>query len=422
VWNRSLVCLIGTTLGGNPMTVATRLGSVVRSGTGIALVAALCVTPILAGQPSGDVPQPFRLHPVAKPATSFTPHTGATFNRPTGSPAEQRRIFQKVNKTIDAVPRGGFIRVAVFSFSEKKTADALLRARARGVRVRIIFDDHKVYPQESRLRRAFGKNTKARSFVLYCHHACRGRAGDMHNKMFLFSSAGHARNISMIGSNNMTEHNAVDQWSDVYTIANNRSMFVTYRNLFSRLKAGWAHKRAANSSTFYRVRHGRYRASFFPNPGVSRQRDPLMRTLDGVSCNGARQGTGVKGHTLVRISMHAWYGPRGLALANKVASLRKQGCRVAVIPGETMGTKIRATLRDAKVKFPKIRHPKKRVHQKVLTISGRFASDTSAQLVFTGSHNWSSRGLDCDDNILRIDSRTAYRQYASNFRYIWHHG
>jgi phosphatidylserine/phosphatidylglycerophosphate/cardiolipin synthase-like enzyme len=404
------------------MTAASRVGALVRSTTGIALVATLCVAALLAGQSAGDVPRPLHPRLVANHATSFTPHTGATFNRPIGTADQQRRIFQKVNKTIDAVPRGEYIRVAVFSFTEKKTADALLRAHARGVRVRIIFDDHKIYSQEARLRKALGKNSRARSYVLYCHHACRGKAGDMHDKIFLFSRAGHARNVSMVGSNNMTSFNATRQWSDVYTVANNRAMFLTYRDLFSRLRAGWAKERAATPSTFYQVRHGRYRASFFPNPGVSRQQDPVMKMLDGVTCSGARQQTGIKGHTLVRILMHAWYGPRGVALANKVASLRQAGCVVQVIPGETMGSKIKDTLTTAGVGFPKVRHKRQRVHQKVMQVSGHYGDDTSAQVVFTGSHNWSGRGLDCDDNILRIDDPAAYAQYARNFRYIWFHG
>ena len=62
------------------------------------------------------------------------------------------------------------------------------------------------------------------------------------------------------------------------------------------------------------------------------------------------------------------------------------------------------------------------MHQKVLQISGHSGDEPVARLVFTGSHNWSSRSLNCDDNILRIDSRNAYRQYSQNFRYIWRNG
>ena len=404
------------------MAVVTRPAVLVRSGAGVVLALAVCIAPLLTGAYAGDASRPVSVQPVAAHATSFTPRTGATFNNPTGTRAQQLRIFRLVNNTIDAVPRGGTIRIAVFSFTEKATGDALLRARARGVAVRIIFDDHKIYKQEARLRRALGSNPNARSFVGYCHHACRGTAGDMHDKIFLFSRAGHAQDVSMVGSNNMTHFNATRQWSDVYTMANKPGMYRTYAHLFSQLRAGQARPKAATRSSFYQVTHGRYRASFLPDPGVSRALDPVLTTLSQVSCSGAAPGTGIDGHTLVRVSMHAWYDARGYAIAQKVAALRQAGCHVQVIPGATMGSSIRSTLRNAGVVMATIRHPARRTHQKVLQISGHFGNDTSARLIFAGSHNWSSRGLQCDDNILRIDDPAAYRQYAANFRTIWQHG
>jgi hypothetical protein len=404
------------------MALASRTASVARSGAGIVLVGALCVAPLLAGQLVGDASQRARLAPVADHATSFTPRTGATFNDPTGTKAQQYRILDVVNRTIDAVPRGGNIRIAVFSFTQKKTADALLRARARGVGVRIIFDDHKIYAQEARLRRALGSNPNAKSMVLYCHHACRGTAGDMHDKIFLFNRAGRARYVSMVGSNNMTWFNAERQWADVYTVANNPGVFSTYARLFSRLRAGQAEPQAARPSTYYQVRNGRYLSQFMPDPGAGGANDPVIRELAPVTCSGATGGTGWNGHTLVRVSMHAWYGGRGRVIATRLAALRANGCHVQVIPGITMGSQIRSTLRKAGVPLATIRHPARRTHQKVLQISGHYGSDTSARLVFTGSHNWSDRGLQCDDNILRIDSPTAYQRYAADFATIWRRG
>jgi phosphatidylserine/phosphatidylglycerophosphate/cardiolipin synthase-like enzyme len=120
--------------------------------------------------------------------------------------------------------------------------------------------------------------------------------------------------------------------------------------------------------------------------------------------------------------MHAWYGGRGRVIATRLAALRANGCHVQVIPGITMGSQIRSTLRKAGVPLATIRHPARRTHQKVLQISGHYGSDTSARLVFTGSHNWSDRGLQCDDNILRIDSPTAYQRYAADFATIWRRG
>ena len=40
----------------------------------------------------------------------------------------------------------------------------------------------------------------------------------------------------MVGSNNMTSHNAERQWSDLITLTNNRPMFTTFRNWFGQLK------------------------------------------------------------------------------------------------------------------------------------------------------------------------------------------
>ena len=73
------------------------------------------------------------------------------------------------------------------------------------------------------------------------------------------------------------------------TMVDKPAMYSSYTHLFAELKAGQVHPKAATSNSFYQVKHGRYRASFFPNPGVSRALDPVLRTLSQVSCwNGER--------------------------------------------------------------------------------------------------------------------------------------
>jgi hypothetical protein len=358
--------------------------------------------------------------PALQQVAAFTPRTGATFNRPIGTRAEQDRVHALVNRTIDAVPRGGTIRIAVFSFSEKATADALLRAKARGVRVRIVFDDHTIYPQEARLRRALGHDAAASSWVLYCSHACRGTGGDMHDKFFLFSNAGGARDVTMVGSNNMTSYNAEQQWADVYTVANNERLYTTYVDMFSQLRTS----RLSSSRTtaaYSEVGHGRWQAQFFPAPSVTPSSDPAMRTLSKIGCT-AGAGTGRDGHTLVRISQHAWFGDRGRYLAQKVADLSRAGCLVRVIPGKSVGDGVQDTLRRAGVAIARVRHGSVHTHQKVLTVSGGFDGNPRAEVVFTGSHNYTDRALTCDDTVLRIAGATAYEQYAANFRDIWRHG
>jgi phosphatidylserine/phosphatidylglycerophosphate/cardiolipin synthase-like enzyme len=396
--------------------VLTRRSQVVPLVVGVVLAAVLALPP---SSRSTTTTAP-AVAPALEQVAAFTPRTGATFNRPIGSRAEQDRVHALVNRTIDAVPRGGTIRIAVFSFSEKATADALLRAKARGVRVRIVFDDHTIYPQEARLRRALGHDADASSWVLYCSHACRGTGGDMHDKFFLFSRAGGAPNVTMVGSNNMTSYNSEQQWADVYTVANNERLYSTYVDLFSQLRTSRLSS-TQRTAAYSEVGYGRWQAQFFPAPSVTPSSDPAMRTLSKIGCT-AGAGTGVDGHTLVRLSQHAWFGDRGRYLARKVADLSRAGCLVRVIPGKSVGDGVLDTLRQAGVAIARVRHSSVHTHQKVLTVSGTFDGNPRAEVVFTGSHNYTDRALTCDDTVLRIAGAAAYDQYAANFRDIWHHG
>ena len=359
---------------------------------------------------TGSLPQA-----VSQQLPTFTPVTGATFNRPIGTASEQRRVFHQVIRTIDAVPGGEQIRIAVFSFADRRTADALLRAVQRGVSVQMVFDDHTIFRQEARLRDELGTDTAARSFVRFCSHSCRGTSGDMHDKIFLFSKAGSADYVTMVGSNNMTSFNAERQWSDVYTIVDSPSIYSTYGGVFAEVAAGIPLK-----DPFLHVDAGGYRSQFYPRAPGSTD-DAVARTLSQVSSTGALGRTGVHGHTLIRIAMHAWFGPRGLFLAKHVAALSRAGCVVQVVPGVSVGPDVRRTLTSAGAQLAQVRHPTIRTHQKVLQISGLYAGHRR-RLVLTGSHNWTDWALRCDDVVLRVRGAAAAAQYAADFQDMWDNG
>lgn len=384
----------------------------------VALVAALALALLLVpGGPAGSPRTGVRTTPAAAVAGTYTPVTGAIFNRPVGTSTDQRRIFTHVNRTIDATPAGATIKIAVFSFSEKATADKLLAAKKRGVNVQLVFDDHTIYSQEARLRQALGRNPDARSFVVYCHLSCRGTGGNMHDKIFTFSKAGSAENVTMVGSNNMTSYNATRQWSDVYTVANDPAMYFTYSGVFDQLK-----RDRAITRSYYQSDINGYQSQFYPYPNATQATDPVNQALSKVVCTGAADGTGVAGKTLVRISQHAWNGTRGTYLARKVVDLKSQGCVVQVIYGVGMGTTVRTMLARAGVGLSAGHHKGIRTHQKTLLVSGSFDGNPGADVVFTGSHNWSDGALKRDETILRIDNPAAYAQYKANFEDIWYNG
>ena len=393
---------------------------VLRRSLVVAIVAALTLVLLVLAGPrrhadglsSGAAPRP-----AAAKVLNYTPVTGAIFNRPLGSVADQRRIFTHVNNTIAAAPGGSTIRIAVFSFSEKATADRLIAAKARGVKVQLVFDDHTKYTQELRLQKALGKNANASSFAVFCHQSCRGTSGgNMHDKVFLFSQAGHAANVLMVGSDNLTGYNATRQWSDVYTIANDPAMYYTYAGFFDQMKYD------RPSGGFYEPEINGYQTQFYPDAGTTEATDPLTLMLNGVTCTGAAAGTGAEGATLVRLSQHAWNGSRGVYLARHVVALRAAGCVVQVIYGVGTGSAVKSILSHGDVQLSPIRHPKARTHQKTFMVSGNYEGNPAAQVVFTGSHNWSNGALKRDDVMLRIDDPAAYQQYAANFDDIWNNG
>jgi hypothetical protein len=383
------------------------LVSLSRRSLVAAVVAGLALAALLT-----TAPVPTR--PAATSVGSYTPVTGATFNRPVGTRAEQRAIFRHVNKTIDSTPAGATIRFAVYSFAEKATTDRLLAAHARGVSVQLIFNKHTIFEQERRLRRALGSNPHARSFVKFCEGSCRGPNGNMHLKVFLFSKAGRAENVVMVGSNNMTRNNAVNQWSDIYTVAGDPALYFTYSGVFEQMKHD-----VPQSRPFIQADVNGYQPAFYPYPRVRQADDPLTRALSEITCTGAAEGYGTAGATRLRIAQHAWNGERGKYLARQVAALKAAGCDVRVVYGVGAGRVVKGILAAAKIPVRTGKGTGKHTHQKLMTVSGVYAGDPASAIVWNGSHNWSDGALRRDDVVFRIESVEAYDQYLANFADMW---
>ncbi len=339
----------------------------------------------------------------------YTPKPGARFNRPTGTRAQQYRLFTHINRTINSSPRGSVIRIAVFSFSDMRTADNLIRAHRRGVDVKLVFDDHAVFDAERKLQRVLGTSPRRRSFAILCHRSCRSTGGEMHGKVYLFGRAGAATRISMVGSNNMTSHNAERQWSDLTTLTGNKAMYATFRKWFGQLK--W--DRPVEKPRIARL-SGDNLALITPQDW-EKDGDPAIRALAPVACPKA------PGRTRVLISAHAWYGPRGMNIANRVATLAEQGCVVKVFYGEAFGSEIHKRLKAAGVKLATSRHRGIKTHQKLLIVRGAYGGNPDGAFVWTGSHNWSPWALKLDDVILRNSSRGVVNSYTRHFGYMFDH-
>jgi phosphatidylserine/phosphatidylglycerophosphate/cardiolipin synthase-like enzyme len=405
--------------------MTTTLLTATRRSIVVALVAGLAMALLLA---TGGRSNQADLVPAAKRATGWTPKTGAVFNRPVGTSAEQRAIFAHVNRAIDATPRGATIRFAVFSFADKPTASRLIDAHKRGVKVQLIFNGHEVYKQQKRLQNALGTNRNKRSFAYFCDRSCRGDKGQMHQKTFLFSKVGSAERVVMVGSNNMTRNNVVNQWSDIYTVVDDPALYWTYDGMFEQLRADRPLARPFIDSSV-----NQYGPTFFPHPGSSQYDDPVHDALSSIECVGAAEGFGTETGTdadgdgaldrvtKVRIAQHAWNGMRGRYLVQKVADLHRSGCDVKVMLGIGAGKVIKTVLANQGVPT-NYGNTNKKTHQKLMFVSGVVDGDPAATTVWTGSHNWSDKALRRDDVLMRIESAEAFAQYDANFEDMWANG
>lgn len=396
----------------------THILAMTRRSLLVALAAGLALAVFLSTAPTVT-------RPAAQRTLDYTPQTGAIFNRPVGPVEEQNAIFTHVNNTIDATPAGATIRFAVYSFSEKPTAAKLIEAHQRGVNVQLIFNDHTIYEAERRLQTALGANPKARSFAIFCDGTCRGGKGNMHQKVFLFSRAGGAENVVMVGSNNMTRNNAVNQWSDIYTVTDDPALYFTYAGVFEQMKED-----REVAQTYIHARVNDYQPEFYPRVGTTPADDPLLQALSSITCVGAAPGYGVARTvgsvptrvTRVQIAQHAWNGDRGRYLAQKVVELHEAGCLVRVVKGVGFGKVVKSVLERGGVPATEGTVKGVHTHQKVFTVNGVFEGDPASTIVWNGSHNWSDGALRRDDVVLRVDSAEAWSQYAANFQDMWRNG
>jgi phosphatidylserine/phosphatidylglycerophosphate/cardiolipin synthase-like enzyme len=366
------------------------------------------------------VPGAVSLASPAAAGPAYVPPAGPTFNNPIGTAHQQRRLLDQVIRMTDNAPAGSAIRMAVFSFGDPATADALLAAHRRGVRVKLVFSGANEYPAMKRLQAGLGADPTQKSFAVFCERSCRGTAGEMHAKYFSFSRTGAARHVTTVGSVNLTRNNAENQWSDLFTRVDDEPYFKAYTHWFTQLK-----RDVPVEPTYLRRVVGTTVVEMAPFD-LAKQADPVVEQLDRIRCEvpmGEIDPDAEKPDeivpTNVDINAHAWNEERGKQLAWRVASLDKAGCRVRVFYGVGLGAAVRSILENNGVNLRKGTHPGVRTHQKVLVVEGGYDGDPSTVRAWTGSHNWSDRALHRDDLIVEIQDEAEARQYAEWFEYMW---
>ena len=402
--------------------------------------------------------------PQAKPEPKWSPGRATNFNYPFSTAAKRNAIRHRVLKAIKYTPRGARIRLVTFSYNDAKMTRALIRAHRRGVSVQLLVnrDGERLGRPYDKLQRELGDRRKPRhgmspakvSFARSCLRSCRGRGGNLHSKIFLFSQVGHTRWVSMVGSANLTRKATMGQWNHMDTLVGERT-YVRLGMLFNQMKAD---RRPEHPIWKFRTDHAVFWA--YPHPFADPSRDPMVRALRRISCRATphtgipvrkarakpakkKQAHGSKAHpkkqkpaprpitrrTVIRIGMYAWFDDRGNYLAREVRRKWNRGCSVRV-EYAVLNSKVKRILYNPSGRG---RIPMRRVvrtdelngevvdyiHSKYVAMSGTYRH-RGHRFVWSGSMNFTGLGPYCDDLVFRLHGRRVVKSYFRNFRKVWH--
>lgn len=391
---------------------------VLRVAAVLVLVAALG----LSGAATG-----FKVEP-ANAATAYSPKTGAIFNNPTVL-GEHRNIVDHVEQSIASAPAGAVVRIALYSFDLDTSADVIVAAHQRGVHIRMIMDDHYMTPQWQRVVDEVGSDTTAESFAITCHGSCMvdKESSFVHLKLYMFSTAGSSKLVSMVASSNLTRGQVNSGWNDIYTFVGDRTMYDSYKLYFEDMTAAAL---GLKNPFYYRMTlSGKFKTYLSPRGEQGYLNDTVYEILGNVSCKDAAKGYGTKdGRTIIKINMYGWTTGRKV-LAKRLWKLSQRGCSVGVIYyGGSTDEQVLAELTKPGPEPYRITVLESArdidqdgildtwTHNKYFLINGSYYGAHNKKIVFAGSHNFTYNAMHYNQDILiKVDDPVAYASYRAQF-------
>lgn len=376
----------------------------------LGLVGTLIAGPVAVAEPERSVDPAS----VERPRPGWVPPTGALLSDPMIH-GRKRLILNRVIRAVRNTAKGEYIRTAVWNYDDRATTNALIDAHRRGVHVQIVVANTVRNGNWNRTVAALNANRRDRSFAVRCRGGCRG-ASIMHSKFVLFSRVHKARNISMVGSFNLTRPAGFRQWNDLVT-TRDRDFYRSVLGIFRELAADRRVPRL-----FREIDLGRQKVTVWPSIGRNTIRDELERVRCRIPVGDRVDG---RRRTKVRIAIAGWFDAYGTDIAKQVRRLWGRGCDVRIIT-TLAGRGINRTLRSKKGRGPvPIRRvtidnnldgiPERYLHMKAIAISGVFDGDTTANVLITGSPNWSARAQRSDEMVFRfLEVPKMTRQYIAH--------
>ena len=336
--------------------------------------------------------------------------------------APDQTIGTRLVRYLDQAPAGSEVAAAFFVTDPNyPVIDALIRANARGVNVRVVLDSGDRQAPDTnqaadatfeRLGLALGRDTTAPSFAMQCESACisKEEGSVNHNKFVVMSASGDASEVVFQSTANQRFAGSGDTaWNAAVVSTGNPDLFASYVGYFNDLAARTSVPNNDYNAVRPPVTYGKFTPYYFPRTDGT---DSVSKGLMSVDCS-------VTG-TTVNVMASYFTRPK---IRNRVNEMAQAGCGVRVI---ARADHITREFCDTLLPPVEVRigdQPSEStvgIHGKYVTITGGYAGTANRNLVWMGSHNLTYNALvRNDETFLLIDDRAVHDAFVDNFDTIW---
>ncbi len=360
-------------------------------------------------------------------AASFPAY--ALFNVPADDGTRDRRIEDEIVALADGAPAGAYIRGAMFTWTSPVVPQALARAAARGVIVRLAIDREGAGGANQAADNAAVKAIRAGGLddVTWCgtssasvagSSACIGNFSNSinHNKFFTFSTSGSRKRVVLVTSQNLT-FSQNNLFNNAVVVSEDYDLYDHFVRYFNDLRAERKNNNYADDVDGY------YKS---PTTAVTVYHFPRAN-VDTVAHNALSFVTTFESGCVVEVVEASFTDPR-TAVADQLLRIAQLGCKVRIV-FSSMGAQVRAILtRSANVTLKKyddreasnIDGREISVHSKYLVLTGNYNGSAGRSIVFTGSHNLTGPSLgNHDETLMKIEHPGVSASFRSNFATVW---
>ncbi len=320
-----------------------------------------------------------------------------------------RTLLNQVRDLIEITPEDEEITVCIFKFDDPEILESLIRAKERGVKVRIILNNGET--SEKVNERIKGTLEKEIEDFYYIENEITKKA-IIHNKFILFSRieapSGPISHVILQTSSNF-QQKSTEKLQDMLLIKD-KYLYFSYLDFWYDIKV-LGKINMSESYNYFDMENAdkNIKAFFFPKRRDEEEygNDVIIKILDDIT---------KPENARIRLAHGKWKKERDEVIY-KLKDLVKDGAHVEIVTNKGLDENVRDELNKTKASI-KYLDPKTNLHTKFFLIDGEF-KDGNRKIVYTGSHNLTERSLrDNFEVLVEVDDVQIYREYLAYFEQL----